>query len=62
MKLRNLDKAPDFIKEYLKFEMARTLYGFGQAYEIFLMSDDAFQQAYHVIRNDDFFKKLKVDR
>ncbi len=62
MKLRNLDKVPDFIKEYLKFEMARTLYGFGQAYEIFLMSDDAFQQAYHVIRNDDFFKKLKVDR
>ncbi len=62
MKHRNLSKAPEFIKEYLKFEMARTLYGFGQAYEIFLLNDDAFQQAYQVIRDNSFFAKYKVDQ
>ena len=61
-RLRNETKSPEFIKEYLKFEMARTLYGYGQAYEIFLLSDDAFQQAYQVIKDDKFFKKYKVDR
>ena len=61
-RLRNETKSPEFIKEYLKFEMARTLYGYGQAYEIFLLSDDAFQQAYKVIKDDKFFKKYKVDR
>lgn len=62
MKQRNLSKAPEFIKEYLKFEMARTLFGFGQAYEIFLLSDDAFHQAYQVIRDNSFFEKYKVDQ
>ena len=62
LRLRNEAKSPEFIMEYLKFEMARTMYGYGQAYEIFLLSDDAFQQAYEVIKDDKFFKKYKVDR
>ena len=62
VKLRNESKAPIFIKEYLKFEIARTLYNYGQAYEIFLQSDDAFLQAYEVIRDEKYFKKHKIDR
>ena len=62
VKLRNESKAPIFIKEYLKFEIARTLYSYGQAYEIFLQSDDAFLQAYEVIRDEKYFKKHKIDR
>ncbi|MCQ2285443.1 MAG: S41 family peptidase [Bacteroidales bacterium] len=62
VKLRNADKAPAFIKEYLKFEMARTLYGYGEAYQIFLLSDDTFAQACKVIKDEKFFKHYKVDR
>jgi carboxyl-terminal processing protease len=59
-KLRNLDKAPVFIKEYLKFEIARNLFSYGEAYQIFLLSDDAFLQATKLIQDDKTFKKFKV--
>lgn len=61
MKLRNLSKVPDFTKEFLKFEIARTLYSYGQAYEIFLLSDDTFLQAYKAMKDDNLFKKYNVD-
>jgi len=60
LKLRNLDKAPIYIKEYLKFEIARNLFSFGEAYQIFLLSDDAFLQAIQLIQDDKTFKKFKV--
>jgi carboxyl-terminal processing protease len=61
IKLRNLSKVPEFTKEYLKFEIGRTLYSYGQAYEIFLLSDDTFLQAYKAIKDDSLFKKYNVD-
>ena len=61
LKLRNLDKAPVFIKEYLKFEIARNLFSYGEAYQIFLLSDDTFLQATKLIQDDKTFKKFKVD-
>ena len=60
LKLRNLDKAPVFIKEYLKFEIARSMFSFGEAYQIFLLSDDTFLQAIQLIQDDKTFKKFKV--
>ncbi len=60
LKLRNLDKAPIYIKEYLKFEIARNMFSFGEAYQIFLLSDDTFLQAIQLIQDDKTFKKFKV--
>lgn len=60
VRLRNENKAPEFIKEYLKFEIARNLFTFGEAYEIFLLNDDTFQQAVSLIQDDKTFKKFKV--
>ncbi|MDL2309259.1 S41 family peptidase [Bacteroidales bacterium OttesenSCG-928-C03] len=62
VKLRNMAKAPEFIKEYLKFEMARNLYNYGEAYQIFLLNDDTFQQAVALMQDDTAFKKFKVKR
>ncbi len=59
--LRNEEHAVDFIKEYLRFEIARGLYGYGDAYRIFLESDDTFQQAVEIMHNKKIFKKYKVD-
>lgn len=60
-RLRNTEKAPEFIKDYLRYSIARGLYGFGDAYRIFLESDDTFQKAVEVMRNNKIFKSFKVD-
>lgn len=59
-RLRNEEHAADFIKEYLRFEIARGLYGYGDAYRVFLESDDTFQQAVQIMHNKKIFRKYKV--
>ena len=61
MRLKNLNKAPEYIKEYLKFEIARTLYSYGEAYQVFLTSDDTFLQAVDIMKDNKIFKKFKVN-
>ncbi len=61
LRLKNLNKAPEYIKEYLKFEIARTLFSYGEAYEVFLTSDDTFQQAVKIMDDNKIFKKFKVN-
>ena len=60
MRLRNEEHVSEYIKEYLKYEIARSLYGFGDAYRIFLESDDTYQKALGVMHNKKIFKKFKV--
>ena len=60
MRLRNEEHVSEYIKEYLKYEIARSLYGFGEAYRIFLESDDTYQKALEVMHNKKIFKKFKV--
>ena len=60
MRLRNEEHVSEYIKEYLKYEIARSLYGFGDAYRIFLESDDTYQKALEVMHNKKIFKKFKV--
>ena len=60
MRLRNEEHANEFIKDYLRFEIARGVYGYGEAYRIFLESDDTFQQAVEIMHNKKIFKKFKV--
>jgi len=57
---RNEEKAPDFIKEFLKFEIARNMFSYGEAYQIFLMNDDAFLQASRLMQDNKAFKKFNV--
>ena len=59
--LRNEEHAAEFIKEYLRFEIARGLYGYGDAYRVFLESDETFQQAVEIMHNKKIFRKYKVD-
>ena len=59
--LRNEEHAAEFIKEYLRFEIARGLYGYGDAYRVFLESDDTFQQAVEIMHNKKIFRKYKVE-
>jgi len=59
-KLRNENRAPEFIKEYLKFEIARNLFNYGEAYQIFLMTDDVCQKALEAMNDDKLFKKFRV--
>lgn len=61
LRLKNLNKAPEYIKEYLKFEIARTLFSYGEAYEVFLTSDDTFLQAVKIMNDNKIFKKFKVN-
>ncbi len=61
LRLKNLSKAPEYIKEYLKFEIARTLYSYGEAYQVFLTSDDTFQKAVDIMKDNKIFKKFKVN-
>ncbi|MDR1758005.1 MAG: PDZ domain-containing protein [Bacteroidales bacterium] len=61
VRLRNESKAPQFIKEYIKFEIARTLYSYGEAYRILLEDDETLQHAYTLMRDNKAFKKMKVD-
>ena len=58
--LRNEAHAGEYIKEYLRYEIARGLYGFGDAYRVFLESDDTFQQAVEIMHDKKLFKKFKV--
>jgi len=61
LRLRNVNKANEFIKNALRFEIARNLFSYGEAYQIFLMNDDGFLKALEVINNDKIFKKFNVD-
>jgi len=61
MRGRNLSKADDFIKDALKYEIARNLFSYGDARQIFLMNDEGFLKALEVINNDKIFKKYNVD-
>ena len=61
MRLRNLNKANDLIKDWLKYEMARNLFSYGEARQIFLMTDDGFLKAMEVINNDKIFKRFNVE-
>ena len=60
MRLRNEAHANEYIKDYLRFEIARGLYGYGEAYRIFLETDDTFQQALKIMHDKKLFKKFKV--
>lgn len=60
MRLRNEAHADEFIKDYLRFEIARGVYGYGEAYRIFLETDDTFRQAVEIMHNKKIFKKFKV--
>jgi len=60
MRLRNLNKANEFIKDALRFEIARNMFNYGEAYQIFLMNDDGFLKALEVINHDKTFKKFNV--
>ena len=60
VKLKNIDKAPEYIKEYLTFEIARNLYSYGDAYQIILMNDETFQQACKTMHDSKMFKRLKI--
>ncbi len=62
MQLRNLAKINDFIKEAIMFEFARNLFSYGEAYQIFLLTDETFLKAVQVINDDKVFKKFKVSR
>ncbi|MCL1851278.1 MAG: S41 family peptidase [Bacteroidetes bacterium] len=62
MRLRNLNKANEFIKDALKYEIARNLFSYGEARQIFLMKDDGFLKALEVISNDKIFKKFNVEQ
>jgi carboxyl-terminal processing protease len=61
MRLRNLDKANEFIADRIKYEFAKNLFGYGESYQIHLMKDDGFLKAMEVISNDKIFKKFNVD-
>lgn len=58
--LRNEEHVNEYIREYLRFEIARGIYGYGDAYRIFLESDDTYQQALSTMHNKKIFKKFKV--
>lgn len=60
MRLRNTEHADEYIKEFMRYEIARGLYGFSNAYRIFLETDDTFNQAVEAIHNKKLFKKFKV--
>ena len=60
-RLRNEDHVAEYVKDYMRFEIARGLYGYGDAYRIFLETDDTFLKAVEVIGNKKIFKHFKVD-
>jgi len=61
MRLRNINKANEFIKDALQYEIARNLFNYGEARQIWLMKDDGFLKALEVINDDKIFKKYNVD-
>jgi len=62
MRLRNINKANEFIKDMLKYEIARNIFNHGEARQIFLMTDDGFIKALEVINNDKIFKRFNVEQ
>lgn len=60
MRLRNEEHVGEYVKDYLRYEIARSLYGFGEAYRIFLETDDTYLKAVEVIHNKKIFKQFKV--
>jgi len=62
MRLRNLNKANEFIKDALKYEIARNIFSYGEARQIFLMKDDGFIKAMEVISSDKIFKRFNVEQ
>ncbi|MDR0206554.1 MAG: S41 family peptidase [Bacteroidales bacterium] len=61
MRLRNINKANELLKDALRFNIARYLFGYNEAYQIHLTTDEGFLKAIEVINNDKVFKKFKVD-
>ncbi|MBO4489582.1 MAG: S41 family peptidase [Bacteroidales bacterium] len=61
MRLRNEQHVGEYIKEYMRFEIARGLYGYGEAYRIFLETDETFLKAVEVMGDKKIFKQFKVD-
>ncbi|MBR0055102.1 MAG: PDZ domain-containing protein [Bacteroidales bacterium] len=59
---RNSQMAPQLIKTYMLFELARNLYGYGDAYRYILEDDATFLKACEVMKDDKVFRKYKVDR
>ena len=57
---RNSDKAPNLIKTYMLFEIARNLYSYSDAYQFMLQEDKTYQEACKVINDVKVFKKYKV--
>lgn len=57
---RNSDKAPNLIKTYMLFEIARNIYSYSDAYQYMLQEDRTFQEACKVINEVRVFKKYKV--
>ena len=60
VKDRNYDKAPQMVKTYMMFELARNLYTYGEAYQFLLDDDKTFQEACKTIYNTKLFKKYKI--
>lgn len=58
---RNPEKAPELIKNYMRYEFARNLYSYGDAYQIILRQDRTFKEACDVMAHDKEFRKHKVD-
>lgn len=61
MRLRNESHVAEYVKDYLRFEIARGLYGYGEAYRIFLENDETFKKAVAVMGDKKIFKHFKVD-
>ena len=57
---RNSDKAPNLIKTYMLFEIARNIYSYSDAYQFMLQEDKTYQEACKVINEVRVFKKYKV--
>ncbi len=60
VKERNSDKAPQLIKTYMLFELARNLYGYGDGYQYILRDDRTFQEACKAIHDKKIFRKYKI--
>jgi carboxyl-terminal processing protease len=61
VRLKTMAKAQEIIKDALKYEIARNLFTYGEARQIFLVHDIGFIKAFEVISNDKIFKKFNVD-
>lgn len=60
VKDRNSEKAPRLVKTYMLYEIARSLYSYGEAYQFLLEDDNTFNQACKVMNDVKVFKKYKI--